>query len=206
MTSTQLPTDAAWLLLGLAGFHAAHLFTGPAIGRINALLHTLMALAMSAMLLRLQLPILPQLLLFSGAAVWFVIQASARPELKMCATPGDRLKCLYHAASMAAVVLMLLPSTTMGEGMPMSTGIGHHSHIASPNPTLTLTIPDTAYSTATSFFVVVAAVFAWLSLRGTIGRLRGTRSSAMKAILSPTAEATSAIVMAVMFALPLPMN
>ena len=51
---------------------------------------------------------LAQIAVLAGAALWFVIQAVARPEFKiLCAGSQDRLKCVYHSLTMAGAALMI---------------------------------------------------------------------------------------------------
>ena len=71
--------------------------------RVNNTLHALMNILMAAMLWNLApSTMLAQIAVLAGAALWFVIQAVARPEFKMlCAGSQGRLKCVYHSLTMA---------------------------------------------------------------------------------------------------------
>jgi hypothetical protein len=88
--------------------------------RVNNSLHALMNALMAAMLWNLApSTVLAQIGLLAGAALWFVIQAVARPEFKiLCAGTQGRLKCAYHALTMTGAALMITmmthPTTSPG--------------------------------------------------------------------------------------------
>jgi hypothetical protein len=88
--------------------------------RVNNSLHALMNALMAAMLWNLApSTVLAQIGLLAGAALWFVIQAVARPEFKiLCAGTQGRLKCAYHALTMTGAALMITMMThpTTGPG------------------------------------------------------------------------------------------
>lgn len=118
--------------------------------RINNSLHALMHTLMAAMLWDAAASItLAQIAVLAAAALWFIIQAVARPQFRsFCAGSRDRLKCLYHSLTMAAAALMIAmmaipalappapPGSAMtgsgmaGSGMPGS-GMSSHGHHAS---------------------------------------------------------------------------
>ncbi|GAB14385.1 hypothetical protein ARGLB_068_00010, partial [Arthrobacter globiformis NBRC 12137] len=81
--------------------------------RVNNTLHALMNTLMAAMLWNLApSTILAQIGLLAAAALWFIIQAVARPEYKLlCAGTQGRIKCAYHALTMAAAALMIATMT-----------------------------------------------------------------------------------------------
>ena len=123
--------------------------------RINNSLHALMHTLMAAMLWDAAASItLAQIAVLAAAALWFIIQAVARPQFRsFCAGSRDRLKCLYHSLTMAAAALMIAmmaipalappapPGSAMtgsgmpGSGMPGSgmagSGMSSHGHHAS---------------------------------------------------------------------------
>ncbi|MFP3463352.1 hypothetical protein R5O87_21160, partial [Arthrobacter globiformis] len=70
--------------------------------------------------------------LLAGGALWFIIQAVARPEYKLlCAGTQGRIKCAYHALTMTGAALMITlmthpASPTNGQtATPMPAG--HHA-------------------------------------------------------------------------------
>src|SRR5690349_13833257 len=73
-------------------------------------MHTLMA----AMLWGLApATTLAQITLLAGAALWFTLQAVARPQFKLlCNGAPGKLKCAYHALTMAAAATMITLMTT----------------------------------------------------------------------------------------------
>jgi len=82
---------------------------GAWVVRVNYVIHALMALGMLAMMWHnVNLPLLPQVLLFSLGSFWFILQAFSRPEFPLaCLRRSGKLICLYHASMLAAMVLML---------------------------------------------------------------------------------------------------
>src|SRR6478735_51465 len=111
-------------------YRSAHL-----TDRINNILHALMNTLMAAMLWNLApTTLLAQIGLLAGAALWFIIQAVARPEYKLlCAGTQGRIKCAYHALTMAAAALMITMMThptTSQAPMPMD----HAHHIMATTP------------------------------------------------------------------------
>ncbi|WP_269998911.1 DUF5134 domain-containing protein [Arthrobacter sp. B2a2-09] len=181
--------------------------------QVNKSLHALMNVLMAAMLWNLvPSTMLAQIAVLTGAALWFIIQAVARPEFKtLCAGSQGRLKCVYHSLTMAGAALMVAmmgQATTAGhgivpaDGMPMSNA--HHPMAAATQNTATITL-DRSPGLAillTVFFGAAAAVFLILLLR--FRATTTTRRHATAPRLSIRAEhgleALGAAVMALMFA------
>jgi hypothetical protein len=119
--------------------------------RVNNSLHTLMNALMAAMLWNLApSTLLAQIGLLAGAALWFVIQAVARPEFKiLCAGTQGRLKCAYHALTMTGAALMITmmthPTTSPADHtpmpMPMPMPAAHHAITTTPHTTATAATP-----------------------------------------------------------------
>jgi len=98
---------------------------------VNESFHGLMHVLMAAMLWNLApSTLLGQILILAGAALWFVIQAVARPEHKLlCAGTEGRLKCVYHSLTMVAAALMIATMnqpTTAGHGSSPASGMATH--------------------------------------------------------------------------------
>jgi hypothetical protein len=118
--------------------------------RVNNTLHALMNALMAAMLWNLApSTILAQIGLLAAAALWFIIQAVARPEYKLlCAGTQGRIKCAYHALTMAAAALMIAmmthPTTTghtSGPADHTSMPATHHAMTTTPSTTTTAAPP-----------------------------------------------------------------
>lgn len=92
-------------------------------GRVDSGLHALMTAAMAIMLVPGgQWPVLPQVLLFSLGAWWFVVQAVRRPTPgRDGSPPSGPAKPLYDAAAMAAMAFML--AATGLWGLPASAAV-----------------------------------------------------------------------------------
>lgn len=176
--------------------------------RVNNGLHALMNLLMAAMIWNLvPSTMLAQIAVLTGAALWFVLQAVARPELKtLCASSQGRLQCLYHSLTMVGAALMVAmmlghAAPTAGQGIlaasEMSMPNAHHAMPVAPQGTAAAT-PDLAFL-LTVFFGAAALVFVVLVLR-----FRVRRSAAAAPRLAVRAEhgfeALGAAVMATMFA------
>ncbi|MFQ4150538.1 DUF5134 domain-containing protein [Arthrobacter sp. LAPM80] len=143
--------------------------------RINQSLHTLMHVLMAAMLWHLGSSfMLAQIAVLAGAALWFILQAVARPEVKMlCTDSRERLKCLYHSLSMAGAALMIAmmdglttSSYTSAPTNPMSMSHDHHAMAA---PLKNTTTAPSAYSPnlailLTLFFAAATMTFIILLL------------------------------------------
>ena len=176
--------------------------------RVNNTLHALMNILMAAMLWNFApSTMLAQIAVLTGAALWFVIQAVARPEFKiLCAGSQGRLKCVYHSVSMggAAVMIAMMGQVTGGHAPShaMSMPNAHHSMAAATPSTATATFdhsPGLAIL-LTAIFGAAAAVFILLVVL--TGTRKTTRHDASR--LSNRAghglEALGAAAMAMMFA------
>jgi hypothetical protein len=215
-------TLTAVLLLGasynlLQAVRARHL-----TDRVNNTLHALMHTLMAAMLWNLApATTLAQITLLGGAALWFTLQAVARPQFKLlCAGTQGRLKCAYHSLTMAAaatmITLMTIHTTTTtptaGAGGPTT----HMPAIAMPaahhttTTAHTTTAPDTTAITAlvhsptlllTLTFTAAAITFLTLLLRHrhtTATTRQGTHQNTT--CTDHALETLSATTMALMFA------
>ncbi|MET3175454.1 UNVERIFIED_ORG: hypothetical protein ABIB52_003318 [Arthrobacter sp. UYCu721] len=178
--------------------------------RVNNTLHALMNILMAAMLWNLApSTMLAQIAVLTSAALWFIIQAVARPEFKiLCAGSQGRLKCLYHSFSMAGAALMITMMTghiTTGPGGgPADTVPLPNAHHAMPHPTATATLdhlPNLA-TPLTIIFATAALVLIALLLRNRKPATTAPNKTAPKH--SPrkqhSLEAVGAAVMALMFA------
>jgi hypothetical protein len=178
--------------------------------RVNNSLHVLMNVLMAAMLWNLvPATMLAQIAVLTGAALWFLLQAVARPEFKaFCAGSQGRMKCLYHSLSMAgaAVMIAMMGQVTTGHipagAMPMPKA--HHSMAAavpstaaaaidhSPGLAILLTV---LFGAAAVFFILLLVRF-----RPTKTTLRDAAASHLSARTEHGLEALGAAVMALMFA------
>jgi hypothetical protein len=143
----------------------------------NQSLHALMNILMAVMLWNLApSTMLAQIAVLAGAALWFVIQAVARPEFKiLCAGTQGRLKCVYHGLTMAGAALMVAmmgQSITAGGTVPagpasMSMPSTHHAMAAAAhNPAPATAGPSPALTILPAvFFTAAAVVFLILLLR-----------------------------------------
>lgn len=140
--------------------------------RINNILHALMNALMMAMLWNLgPSTMLAQIVLLAAAALWFTIQAVARPEFKrLCATTQGRLKCAYHGLTMAAgaimIALMVGHAPATGPANPISLPMSHAHHMAHGPSTTVDTVTTTAAELdktpailLTLFFTAAATTF-----------------------------------------------
>jgi hypothetical protein len=143
--------------------------------RVNNSLHALMNALMAAMLWNLApSTVLAQIGLLAGAALWFVIQAVARPEFKiLCAGTQGRLKCAYHALTMTGAALMITmmthPTTGPADHTSMPMPAAHHAITTAPHTTATAATPF-GHSPApaillTLLFGTAAVIFLILLLR-----------------------------------------
>ncbi len=184
--------------------------------QVNKSLHALMHVLMTAMLWNLApSTMLAQIAVLTGAALWFIIQAVARPEFKIfCVDTRGRLKCAYHSLTMGGAALMIAMMghvTTAGYGIApsgamsgMSMPQDHHAMAAPVQITAAATSdhsPDLAIL-PTVFFAAAAVIFIIVLLRS-----RATKTAPRNAAtprLSVRAEhgleALGAAVMALMFA------
>lgn len=181
--------------------------------QINKSLHALMNVLMAAMLWNLApSTILAQIAVLTGAALWFVIQAVARPEFKiLCAGSQGRLKCGYHSLSMGGAAFMIAMMThtvaspgnaTNASGMSMSHG---HHVIAGGNHNTAATAIDQQPTLAillTVLFGAAAVIFLVLLLRSrkTANTRRKAASRRFSLRTEHGFEALGATIMALMFA------
>jgi Domain of unknown function (DUF5134) len=194
---------------------------GAWVDRVNYVIHALMALGMLAMIWHnVNLPVLPQVLLFSLGSFWFILQAVSRPEFILaCHTGSEKLICLYHAAMLAAMVLMLtLPhsSTVLQNNSMVPAELrGHASHAHQGKVTVDhaslLLEADVLWVQPASQVLsalFAAAVLTWLL---PLDRLAATRhlgkalrpgqpSGHRHQLLVRTNDAGAALVMSLMFA------
>ncbi|KUM35052.1 hypothetical protein AR689_13305 [Arthrobacter sp. EpRS71] len=185
-------------------------------GRINNSLHALMHTLMAAMLWDAAVSsTLLQIAILASAALWFIIQAVARPQFRtFCAGTGERIKCLYHGLTMAAAALMiammaipavapLAPSDSAKAGSGMSSH-GHHASSAALGPatasqhTIALAVALTvAFGTAAVIFLALLLRRRQRPAHQATERLQITGHSAR---VNHVLEAAGATVMALMFA------
>ncbi|MFP3463854.1 DUF5134 domain-containing protein [Arthrobacter globiformis] len=210
-------TLTAVLLAGGSYYLWQALRSGLVTDRVNNTLHALMNTLMAAMLWNLApATLLAQIGLLAGAALWFIIQAVARPEYKLlCAGTQGRIKCAYHALTMAGAALMIALMThpaspaTGQTAMTMPMPAGHHAMTSAPHsqgmatgtaaaaPVLGLT-PGVLL---TLLFGAAALIFLILLLRNratTTNHHPGSRRRSTRT--EHALEALSATIMALMFA------
>ena len=126
----EIPAVSWALTAVLSAAGAYHLYLAArarqATDRINEALHALMHAAMAAMIWNLApAALLAQIGVLAAAALWFTLQAIARPEYKLlCTGTQGRITCAYHAATMAAAALMLTMMNTTTSQTATGTGIG----------------------------------------------------------------------------------
>jgi hypothetical protein len=109
--------------------------------RVNNGLSAIMNVVMASMMWHLGAStMLAQIAILTVAALWFLLQAVARPELKaLCTSKQGRLKCAYHTVAMAAsavmVALMMGQMTTAGSGtLAAGMSMSHAQHTMSATP------------------------------------------------------------------------
>lgn len=174
--------------------------------RVNNTLHALMNTIMAAMLWNLApSTTLAQIGLLAGAALWFIIQAVARPEFKiLCTGTQGRIKCAYHSLTMTAaaamITLMTHPATSHGTATPQLPA-AHHATATTPH-TATAT---TAYGHApaillTIIFAAAAAAFLTLLLRQHATTTHHATAHKHTTRTEHALEALGATTMALMFA------
>lgn len=202
----------ATLLLG-ACFSLLWALRSPRIiDRVNNSLHAVMNAVMVALLWHLATStMLAQILFFSVAALWFLIQGVARPRSALCPGRDGRIKCLYHSLAMVCAALMVVAMghvgapgsmTAMEEGMRIP--MGHHGH-AKTAPVLiagTLDHPAGLMLPLTVLFAVAAVVFFILLLRRAKGGtpFQPAAVDRLQAAAGHGADALGAASMALMFA------
>lgn len=177
----------------------------------NQSLHAFMNIVMTAMLWQLvPTTMLAQIAVLAGAALWFVLQAVARPEFQiLCAGSQSRLRCIYHSLTMAGAAFMLammgMSHLTSGDSAPaqaLSIPVAHHH---TPGAVYSPAAPGFGHSVAlmslpAAFFAAAAVVFLVLLLRMPLQK--NTPRTALKPSvrIEHGLEATSATIMALMFA------
>ncbi|MFC9354957.1 DUF5134 domain-containing protein, partial [Arthrobacter sp. NPDC057013] len=196
-------------------YRSAHL-----TDRVNNTLHALMNTLMAAMLWNLApSTLLAQIGLLAGAALWFIIQAVARPEYKLlCAGTQGRLKCAYHALTMTAAALMIATmthpgSTTTsatgkpgGTPLPMPMDHAHHAMATTPHtpatgtPTAAPALGLTPGILLTLLFTTAALTFLILLIRNRTTPTHHTTARKHSTRTEHALEALGATSMALMFA------
>lgn len=182
----------------------------------NKSLHALMNVLMAAMLWNLvPSTMLAQVAVLAGAALWFVIQAVARPEFKiLCAGSQERLKCVYHSITMAGAALMIAMMGHAASAGPeiapaavASTSHVHHAAAGAPGAAAQSAAPGLDQLPAlalplTVFFAAATMIFIVLLLRSrTAKTTTGNQSiSRHSTRIEVGLEALGAAVMALMFA------
>ena len=177
--------------------------------RVNQGLHALMHLLMAAMLWNAApTTTLAQILVLAGAALWFIIQAVARPQYRtLCTGTRDRIKCTYHAATMAAAATMTAmmtnhttPATTSTAG-PATATAGHTHHTAT---TATGTGTASLFHNTPALATILTIAFAAAATTFLILLLRRTQTTTHHHTNNTRTEhgleAAGATTMALMFA------
>ena len=186
--------------------------------RWNYGIHALMALGMLGMVWHgVDLPLLPQLLLFGVASFWFLLQAVSRAEFSLlCHTRSGRIGCFYHAGMLAAMVFMLLLPHSVALQETSTVAVNHAAsgshagHALSSAVTSGPAVSALWMQPAAQFLAVLfaLAVLIWLlpvrriaaGLRtGRVPRLRRV-SRPLPVILERSYEAGAALTMSLMFA------
>jgi hypothetical protein len=212
-TSAMTWTVTAVLLLS-ASYHLLQAIRSHKLkDQINNCLHALMHILMAAMLWHLGSSImLAQIAVLAGAALWFILQAVARPEVKMlCTDSRGRLKCIYHSLTMvgAAIMVALMGKmTTNGYELAPAGGMSmshdHHAMAAPIQMTTTAAIDQTPNLALllTVFFGAAAVVFIILLLRFRAAKTTHRNASTLRLSIRTEhgLEALGAAVMALMFA------
>ena len=111
----------------------------------------------------------------TSAALWFILQAVARPEAKtLCTDDSGRLKCVYRSLPMVGAALMVAMMggvTTSGYAVAPTSGISmSHDHHAKAAPIKTTAAATQDHSPdlvilLTAFFAAAAMVLIILLLR-----------------------------------------
>jgi hypothetical protein len=180
--------------------------------RVNNTLHALMNALMAAMLWNLApSTILAQIGLLAAAALWFIIQAVARPEYKLlCAGTQGRIKCAYHALTMAAAALMIAmmthPTTTTTPTGHATAPAGHtpmpaahHAMTTTPSATPAPPLDHPPGILLTLLFATAALTFLILLARRTTTTHQHTATK-HSTRTEHALEALGATTMALMFA------
>lgn len=185
--------------------------SGRFVERVNNSLHAIMNAIMAAMLWNLApSTMLAQIGALAAAALWFAIQAVARPEFKtLCVGSLSRLKCVYHSLAMAAGALMVAsmghaPITGPGTAPAAGTSHAHHMTATAGQATTAGSSADPGLQTtlATIFFGVTAIIYTVMLIRSraTNATVRHDVVPRMRVRAALGTEALGATVMALMFA------
>ncbi|MBT8163853.1 DUF5134 domain-containing protein [Arthrobacter sp. GN70] len=228
----EIPAVSWALTAVLSAAGAYHLYLAArarqATDRINEALHALMHAAMAAMIWNLApAALLAQIGVLAAAALWFTLQAIARPEYKLlCTGTQGRITCAYHAATMAAAALMLtiMNTTSAGNTATGNTGAGNmpqmnmggmdmgsmpmNHHTTTPAAATSTANPLTALFAHQSapalilaiLFGTAAITFTTLLLRRQPTTGHGTHHNKHNNRTKHALEATGAATMALMFA------
>lgn len=221
MLVSSLNVPVSLILVSSAIFCLTRTIRGRSwVVRLNYVIHGFMAFGMLGMVWHdFKVPFLPQVLLFGLAAFWFVLQAVSRPEYNLgCTTRSGRLKCLYHAAMLAAMVFMLTLPHSVATSEPSIVVLEHSGHTTHAGQVETVaTAMPSALDVSSLLIQPIAqvltllfaiAVLAWLSLgdgsplrtfsRRTLTTLPPAGNHHL--VLERTNEAGAALVMSLMFA------
>lgn len=207
-------TLTAVLLLGASQNILQALSSHEVRGRVNNSLHAIMNTIMAAMLWNLlSSTMLAQILILAGAALWFLIQAVARPQSAVCKSKKSRIKSLYHSLTMTGGALMVVmmgrvtvPGPRTAPPDATSTSLGHHDHSMAVPP-LSLNDGSAAHLSGlalllTILFGAAAVVFIILLLRfqAVMNALHLPAGQRLHTSAVQGFEAVGAAVMAFMFA------
>ena len=196
-------------------YHAIGVIRTPhLVGKANSALHSIMSLSMAAILWRQgQWVTLATVLLLAPGALWFIVQAVARPEFRSLCTGGkDRARCVYHGITMAAGAYMaavmakpVVAASNMTTAAP--THVHHAASTIAPKALWWVELGPVLsggavlfFGAATLFFVVLIAAAFRVESSKTPGR------TTLNAIVRPALgfEALGAGAMALMFLVMLP--
>jgi Domain of unknown function (DUF5134) len=205
-----------WALTAILLFSGAYYLTRAArarhlTDRANSSLHALMNGIMAAMVWNLApSTMLAQIAVLAGAALWFVLQAVARPEFRiLCDGSQDRLKCVYHSLTMAGAAVMIAmmgQAATAGQGAaPAAAVASQHAHHAMTSAVQSPGAAGWNHSQVlaimlTVFFGTAALVFIVRLLRNRTAQATARNRSRGSVRAEFGYEATGAAVMALMFA------
>ena len=147
-----------------------------------------------------------QVLVLAGAALWFIIQAVARPHYRaLCTGTRDRIKCTYHALTMAAAAIMIAmmtnhtttPANTTNTASPATAHTHHTTTTGTGSASIFQNTPALA-TILTIAFAAAATVFLVLLLRRT--HTTTTHHHTKNTRTEHGLEAAGATTMALMFA------
>ncbi len=136
------------------------------VGKTNSALHTMMSLSMAAILWHQgQWITLGTVLLLTSGALWFIVQAVARPEFRSLCTGGkDRARCIYHGITMLAGAYMaaVMAKPVVVPSNMITAAPAHAHHAAStiaPNVTWGIDLGPVLSGGAVLFFGAAALFF-----------------------------------------------